>query len=80
MHYEKNICKKVLKTIWRHRDTLKAKLDLQEARIWPHLHPIPGRNPGYVVFLVAPYVLSKEEKLKVLDIIHTLKTPTNYVG
>ena len=80
MHCEKNICENVLKTIWGHRDTLKARLDLQEARIRPHLHPLPGRNPGSVVLPVAPYVLSKEEKMKFLDILRSVKTPTNYVG
>ena len=33
-----------------------------------------------MVLPVAPYVLSKEEQLKFLDIIRSLKTPTNYVG
>ena len=80
VHCEKNICKNMLKTIWGHCDTLKARLDLQEARIRPHLHPLPSRNPISRVPPVAPYVLSKEEKLKFLDIICNLKTPTNYVG
>jgi len=69
-----------MKTIWGHRDTLKARLDLKEARIRPHLHPLLGKNPRSVVLLVAPYVLSKEETVIFLDTIRSLKTPTNYVG
>ena len=80
MHCEKNICENVMKTIWGVRDTLKARLDLKEANIRPHLHPLPGRKPGYVVLPTAPYVLSKEEKAKFIDTIRNLKTPTNYAG
>ena len=80
MHCEKNICENVMKTIWGHRDTLKARLDLKEARIRPHLHPLLGRKPRSMVLLATPYVLSKEEKVKFLDTIHSLKTSTNYAG
>jgi hypothetical protein len=80
MHCEKNICENVMKTIWGHPDTLKARLDLKEARIRPHLHPLPGRKPESMVLLAAPYVLSKDEKVKFLDTIRSLKTPTNHVG
>ena len=55
-------------------------LDLKEANIRPHLHPHPGRKPGYVVLHTAPYVLSKEEKAKFIDTIRNLKTPTNHNG
>lgn len=80
MHCEKNICENVMKTIWGVRDTLKARLDLKEANIRQYLHPLPGRKPGSVVLPTAPYVLSKEEKAKFIDIIRNLKTPTNYAG
>ena len=80
MQCEKNICENVMKTIWGVRDTLKARLNLKEANIRPHLHPLPGRKPGYVVLPTTPYVLSKEEKAKFLDILRNLKTPTNYAG
>ena len=80
MHCEKIIYENVIKTIWGHRDTLKARLDTKEARIWPHLHLLPKRKPGSVVLPTAPYVLLKGEKVKFLDTIRSLKTPTNYVG
>jgi hypothetical protein len=40
---------------------------------------VPGSN-GTILFLTAPYVLFKDEKLVFLGIIQDLKTPTNYVG
>ena len=79
MHCKMNICENVLRTIWAQRDTLKVRLDLKEAGIRPHLHPLLKRTPGSLVLLVALYVLSKDEKKKFLDIIRSLKTPSNYV-
>ena len=59
---------------------MKAWLDLKEANIRPYLHPHHGRKHGFVVLPTTPYVLSKDEKAKFIDIICNLKTPTNYAS
>ena len=79
MHCEKNLCENIMKTIWGLKDTLKVRLDLQEANIRPELHPKHVGNDT-VALPVAPYVLSKVEKAKFIKTIRNLKTPSNYVG
>jgi hypothetical protein len=80
MHCEKNITESLMKTIFGEKDTLKARMDLQEANIRPHLWPIPGRKPGSLTLPQAPYVLTKIEKEVFVDVVRELKTPTHYVG
>lgn len=80
MHCEKNITENVLRTIWGQKDTLKSRLDLQEAKIRPHLHPLPGMRPGSMILPKAPYVLSKTEKKEFVDTLQKLRPPSSYVG
>jgi len=69
-----------MQTIWDQKDTLKVRLDLQEAKIRPNLHPYPGNRDGSLVLPQAPYVLTKEEKAVFIDVIRKMKTPTHYVS
>ena len=75
---EKNLCRNIMKIIWGVKNTLKLWLDIQETKIWPHLHLVPACN-GTILFLAASYVLSKDEKFVFLSIIQDQKTPINYV-
>ena len=80
MHYKKNLCENIIKTIWGLKDTLKSRLDLEEPKIRSELHPVWHGANGTILLSVAPYVLSKLEKTKFIKTICRLKTPSNYVG
>ncbi len=59
MHYEKNVCENMLKTIFGDKDTVTARKDMQEAnmqqKLW--LQQIPNGN---YIKLMAPYVMTKQ--------------------
>ena len=56
-------CENVMKAIWGVHDTLKARLDLKEAKIRPHLHLLPRRIPGYVILPTTPYIKRGEGQI-----------------
>ena len=81
MHCEKNIAKNFLRTVLGEKDTPAVRADMQARGIRPHLHlrPIgPSRQRLYMPD--ASYVLSAEDKARVLRVLKSLRTPTNYVS
>ena len=81
MHCEKNIAENILKTTFGEKDTPAVRVDLQARGIRPHLHLQPlGPNSDRYYMPDAPYVLSTEDKAKVMRVLKSLRTPTHYVS
>ena len=81
MHCEKNLSEFFLKTMLGEKDTLAVRADLQARGIRPHLHLRSlGANQERLSMPHASYVLSSEDKAKVLGVLKSLRTPSNYVS
>jgi len=81
MHYEKNIAENILKTAFGEKDSPTIRADMQARNIRPHLHvQAVGRDQDKFYMPDATYVLSIEDKAKVMRILKSLRTPTHYVG
>ena len=81
MHCEKNIAENIVKTTMGDKDSPVVRADMQVRNIQPHLHlQAEGPNNDRVYMPDATYVLSVEDKAKVLRILKSLRTPTHYVG
>jgi hypothetical protein len=81
MHCEKNIVENILKTTFGEKDTPAVRVDLQARGIRPHLHLQPlGPNGDRYYMPDASYVLSTDDKAKVLRVLKSLRTPTHYVS
>jgi len=81
MHCEKNIAENVLKTAFGDKDSLAVQADMQARNIRPYLHlQAVGPNRDKLYMPDATYVLSAEDKAKVLRTLKSLRTPTHYVG
>ena len=81
MHCEKNISENFLKTTFGEKDTPAVRADMQARGIRPHLHLQQiGPNRDRLYMPDAPYVLSVEDKAKVLRVLKSLRTPTHYVS
>ena len=81
MHCEKNITENILKTTFGEKDNPAVRVDLQARGIRPHLHLQPlGPNSDRYYMPDAPYVLSTEDKAKVMRVLKSLRTPTHYVS
>jgi hypothetical protein len=72
MHYEKNVCENMLKTIFGEKDIVVVRRDMQEASIRPKLWLLQIPNGSYIKPM-APYVMTKQEKKALLQIIKNLK-------
>jgi hypothetical protein len=81
MHCEKNLCENLLKTTFGAKDSYGSRQDLEERGIRPELWLRPAQN-GREIFHIppTPYILNAEEKVTAMDIVKSLKTPSNYVG
>jgi hypothetical protein len=79
MHYEKNVCENMLKTIFGEKNIVDVRKYMHEVGIWPEfwLQKIPN---GSYIKLVALYVMIKQEKKAFLQIIKNLKTPSCYAA
>jgi hypothetical protein len=77
MHYEKNVCENMLKTIFGDKDTMATRKDMQEANMQPKLWLQQIPNGNYIK-LMAPHVTTKQEKKAFLQTIKNLKTPSCY--
>ncbi|MGZ4851135.1 MAG: hypothetical protein ACXV2C_07130 [Candidatus Bathyarchaeia archaeon] len=81
MHVEKNVCDNILNILLdvtgKSKDTLKARMDLEEMGIRKELHPQVLAN-GKKYLPPASYTLSKAEKKKVCESLHGIKVPSGY--
>lgn len=80
LHCKENLSGNIMKTIWSLKDNLKVWLDLEEANIKPKLHAFHGGAKGTLLIPRAPYILPGAENDTFTNIIHGLKTPSNYMG
>jgi len=81
MHCEKNISENILRTTFGEKDTPAVRADMQARGIRPQLHLQPaGPNGDRFYMPDASYVLTTEDKGKVLRVLKALRTPTNYVS
>jgi hypothetical protein len=81
MHCEKNLAENILRTTFGEKDSPAVRADMQARGIRPHLHRQPlGPNHDKYYMPDASYVLSAEEKAKVLQVLKSLRTPTHYVS
>ena len=75
MHCEKNITENILKTTFGEKDTPAVRVDLQARGIRPHLHlQALGPNGDRYYMPDASYVLSTNDKAKVLRVLKSLRT------
>ncbi len=81
MHCEKNLCENILRTAFGEKDNPSVRADMQARGIRPHLH-LQAAGPNRDRFYIpdASYVLSAEDKARVLRVLKSLQTPTNYVA
>lgn len=81
MHCEKNISENLVRTAFGEKDTAAVRADMEARNIRPHLHLREvGGSRGRVYMPDATYVLSQEDRAKVLRVLESLRTPTHYVG
>jgi hypothetical protein len=81
MHCEKNLCENLVKTTFGAKDNYGSREDLEREGIHSDLWLLPPRNNKEVFHIPqAPYVLKPREKTSVMEIIKSLRTPSNYVG
>jgi len=77
MQIEKNICDSILSTLLKlegkTKDTVNARLDLQDMGIRHHLHLQQHGNT--VKMLDAPYVLNKESRIRFCKFLKDVKFP-----
>ena len=70
-----------MKTAFGEKDNPTVRADMEARNIRPHLHlQQVGGNRGRVYMPDATYVLSTEDRAKVLRVLKSLRTPTHYVG
>jgi len=82
MHIEKNICDSILATLLKlegkTKDTVNARLDLQDMGIRHHLHLQQHGNT--VKMFDAPYVLNKESRIRFCKFLKDVKFPQGYAA
>ncbi|WVZ49373.1 hypothetical protein U9M48_000740, partial [Paspalum notatum var. saurae] len=82
MHIEKNICEYFLGTFLgipgKSKDTINARLDLEDMGIRKNLHLIPNGDSYSVP--QAPYVMSKTQKLDFCRFLRSVKFPDGYAS
>ncbi|XP_077224998.1 uncharacterized protein LOC143858225 [Tasmannia lanceolata] len=81
MHIEKNVCDSVIGTLLniegKTKDTVKARLDLQEMKLRRTLHPMNNeRNKTYLP--PACFTMSPKEKEVLCNILKDIKVPDGY--
>jgi hypothetical protein len=69
------------KTVLGMKDSYGSREDMKKIGIRENLWLQPARNNRESYHMPsAPYVLSGDQRTRVMDIIRKLKTPSNYVG
>ncbi|CAI0559256.1 unnamed protein product, partial [Linum tenue] len=80
MHIEKNVCDNVLGTIMdlkgKTKDTMKARLDLEEMKLKLELHP--NREGGKLIMPRAKYTLLRDGKHKFCQFLKRMKVPDGF--
>ncbi|WVZ83514.1 hypothetical protein U9M48_030656, partial [Paspalum notatum var. saurae] len=80
MHIEKNICESILGTLLemdgKSKDSLKARLDMEQMGIRPDQHPVV-ENDKYKMPATL-YALSKDDKLALCKFLEDVKMPNGY--
>ena len=61
------------------KNNFKARLDLQDMKIRPELHPKNKPTDEYFL-LAASYTMSKKEKHQFFKVLHDIKVPDSYLG
>ncbi|KAL3638393.1 hypothetical protein CASFOL_017764 [Castilleja foliolosa] len=83
MHTEKNICESILGTLMnvegKTKDTVKARLDLEDMKIRKELHLIKKNNDKYAM-PAASYVMTKKERQDFCEFIRSVKFPDGYAS
>jgi hypothetical protein len=82
MHIEKNICDSILGTLLemdgKSKDSLKARLDLQDMKIRKDQHPEVGKHKYELP--KACYALTKEERRMLCRFLQSVKMPDGYAS
>ena len=78
MHCEKNISENLVRTAFGEKDTAAVRADMEARNIRPHLHlrEVEGSR-GRVYMPDATYVLSQEDRAKVLRVLEMLRSSTS---
>ncbi|XP_077248014.1 uncharacterized protein LOC143887729 [Tasmannia lanceolata] len=81
MHIEKNVCDNVIRTLLnieeKTKDSLKARLDLQQMGIRRAFHPMTnGKNKTYLP--PACFTMSTKEKVALCNILKDIKVPDGF--
>ncbi|KAL3654822.1 hypothetical protein CASFOL_000608 [Castilleja foliolosa] len=83
MHTENDICESILGTLMnvegKTKDTVKARLDLEDMKIRKKLHLIKKNNDKYVM-PAASYVVTKKERQDFCEFIRSVKFPDGYAS
>jgi hypothetical protein len=81
MHVEKNVCESLVDTLLdicgKTKDTLNARMDLEEMKLRNNLHHETLEN-GSKKLPTTYYTLSKQEKMSLCNCLHRIKVPTGY--
>ena len=81
MHVVKNVCESLLGILLdipgKTKDTLKARMDLQDMELRKELHP-QELHTGKKYLPPACYTLSKKEKISVCEFLHEVKVLSGY--
>lgn len=78
MHIEKNVAASTMAFLLGESDTVNVRKDMAEAGVMQNLHLQEQDGSGGYQKPPAPYVLSEEDKVKLLEAIRSCRTPTNH--
>jgi hypothetical protein len=81
MHCEKNLCKNILRTFMGENDHARRREDMKDMGVREELWlRESANNPGQYSKPHPTYAFTPSEKQKVLDVIGSVRTPTEYAA
>ena len=81
MHCEKNLSENMTKTLLGMKDSYGSRQDMERQRIRSSLWLQPARKRKEAFHKPdAPYIFSGAGKVRVMEILRNLKTPSGFVG
>ncbi|XP_048494595.1 uncharacterized protein LOC125494815 [Beta vulgaris subsp. vulgaris] len=84
MHIEKNFFDNIINTLLdvpgKTKDHIKARLDLMDLNIKPHLHPFPSEDGKRLLVPPAPFTMGNVEKDLFLKVFKDAKLPHGYAS